>query len=267
MQSAKSHIPLSEEGIRSVDARLSALFGQPPHEQQEGAGFLRRLLDDAAALGHTHRATPSLERAGLPYVKSFEEFDFSLVPAACERQIEELRTFRFVHEAGNVIFLGPPGAGKTHLSVALAERAVRSGIDACYVTAYNLMHDLSEAHGEGRLARQLRTYTAPQLLVIDDIGYVPLDELGSLLFFALVNARHERGSILLTSNKNFREWRTVFGEPVIATAILYRLLPRSTVVNIRCEGYDRRSKQAARSGANPPCEERHPARRAEPHVA
>ena len=167
-----------------------------------------------------------------------------------ERQISELRTLRFVHEAANVILQGPQGVGKTHLAVALAETAIQAGQAAYFMTAHDLVTDLGRAYREGRLDRRLRVYLAPKVLIIDEMGYLPLDDLGATLFFQLVSARYERGSIILTSNKSYGEWGSIFGDPIIATAILDRLLHHSTTINIRGESY--RLKERRKAGLVPP---------------
>ena len=122
-----------------------------------------------------------LQLAHLPYVKTFEQFDFDFQPSIDERQIQELRTLRFIHEASNVIFLGPPGVGKTHLSVALAEAAIQAGFGAYFITAHDMFADLSKAIREGRLQWRMRIYLAPKVLIID--------EMGATIFFQLVSAR------------------------------------------------------------------------------
>jgi len=165
-----------------------------------------------------------LQLAHLPFVKTFDQFDFSFQPSIDEKQIRELRSLRFLHEASNVILLGPPGVGKTHLNVALAEATIQSGFGAYFITAHDLVADLGRAYREGRLDRRMRVYLAPKVLIIDEMGYLPLDELGATILFQLVSARYERGSIILTSNKSYGDWGSIFGDPIIATAILDRLL-------------------------------------------
>jgi len=142
--------------------------------------------------------------AHLPYPKSLAQFDFQ--PSVDPRQIRELQTLRFLHEAHNVILLRPPGVGKTHLAVALALAPVEAGQSAYFVTAHDLVSDLGRATREGRLDRRLRIYLGPKMLIVDEMGYLPLDELGATVFFQLVSARYERGSIVLTSNKSYSEW-------------------------------------------------------------
>jgi len=237
------HVMLPSLGLMETDALVESHLERTSKEQQAYADFLAELLAGEVEARRTRYLHTRMRLAHLPYQKSFAQFDFSFQPSLDKRQIKALQTLRFLHEASHVIFLGPPGVGKTHLAVALAVQAIESGAGAYFITAHDLVSDLGRAAREGRLDRRLRIYLAPKLLVIDEMGYLPLDEVGATFFFQLVSARYERGSIILTSNKSYGEWGTIFHDPIIATAILDRLLHHSTTVNIRgesCRLKDRR---------------------------
>src|SRR5438270_1230268 len=247
---------LAALSLTAIDARLEALLEAASKKEPSYADFLLEVMSAEADARKLRYVKARLQLAHLPFVKTFDQFDFGFQPSIDEKQIRELRTLRFVHEASNVILLGPPGVGKTHLSVALAEASIQSGFGAYFITAHDLVTDLGRAYREGRLDRRMRVYLAPKVLVIDEMGYLPLDDLGATIFFQLVSARYERGSIILTSNKSYGDWGSIFGDPIIATAILDRLLHHSTTINIRGESY--RLKDRRRAGLLPRPEEQRP---------
>jgi DNA replication protein DnaC len=157
----------------------------------------------------------------------------------------ESATLAFVADAANVLFLRPPGVGKTHLAVALGIKAIEAGYGVYFVRAQNLVEDLRRAQAEHRLDRRMRVYLAPKVLIIDEFGVWPYDRQAATALFALISGRYERGSTMLTSNKGFAEGGEVLGDVVIATAILDRLLHHSHVLNIRGDSYRLREKEQA----------------------
>lgn len=243
LEQARLH--LEHLGLEQAAAVLESRLDAAAQKQLPYAEFLADLLGVETAARRERYLRTRTRLAHLPFHRTLGQFDFGFQPSIDKRQVRELATLAFVADAANVLFLGPPGVGKTHLAVALSIRAIEQGHGVYFVRAHDLLEDLRRAQAEHRLDRRLRVYLAPRVLVIDEFGVWPCDRLAATAFFALISARYERGSILLTSNKAFAEWGEVLGDAVIATAILDRLLHHSHVLNIRGDSYRLREKKRA----------------------
>ena len=180
-----------------------------------------------------------------PFQKTLESFDFKFQPSIDPKQIRELATGRYIQSGDNLLLLGPPGVGKSHLAIALGIKACEQGVRTLFVTATALITTLGKALAEGKLDERLKLLTQPQLLICDEIGYLPIDRQGANLFFQLVSRRYERGSIIITSNQSLGAWGEVFGDTVIASAILDRLLHHSITINIKGESFRLKEKLSA----------------------
>lgn len=205
--------------------------------------FLARLVEDVMAYKADRRLQIRLKQARFPHVRQIFQFDFDFQPSVPAARIRELAELRFLAHHENVIFLGPPGVGKTHLAVALGVEACRAGHSVLFTTVSDLLQGLRGAPGEPPSASKLAVYLKPSLLIIDDIGVLPLERSDAYALFTLVSRRYEKGSLVITSNKSFLEWGEILGDPVLASATLDRLLHHAHIFNIRGESYRLRERR------------------------
>ena len=225
--------------------RLEALLQDAAAAEVSYADFLDRVLTEEVASKTAKHITMRTSLARFPFTKSLESFDFSYQPSLDKKQVLQLANCHFLEHGENVVILGPPGVGKTHLAVGLGLKAIEQGYRVLFTTAAAMLTALTRALTEGRLEDKLKVYTVPRLLLIDEIGYLPIDRTGANLVFQLISRRYERGPMILTSNQSFGAWGDVFGDRVIATAILDRVLHHAITINIRGNSYRLKEKLKA----------------------
>lgn len=231
--------------MEHLELQLDTLCEQAAQREVDYKTFLAEALRTEWQGRFQRGIEARLRQSRFPWNKTLEQFDFDFQPSLDRRQVRELAGLSFVERAHNVVILGPPGVGKTHLAVALGVKAVEAGYSVLFHTLESLMTRLNRAQHENRLDATLKQLTYPKLLILDELGYLPLTHHEASLFFRLVVRRYERGSLIVTSNKSFIDWGEVFNDQVLATAILDRLLHHATTLNVKGESYRLKEKRRA----------------------
>jgi DNA replication protein DnaC len=228
-----------------VAERLDALLSEAARREATYLDFLDQLLQSEVDSKQRKRLSMGLQIAHFPAVRTLEEFDFKFQPSVDQKLVKELATGRFIANGENVLVFGPPGVGKTHLAIGIGRAVVEAGHSVLFVSATALLGALSKAESEGQLNEKLAFYAKPKLLLIDELGYLPFEKRSAHLFFQLVARRYEKGSLLVTTNQLVSQWGTVFGDDVLAAAILDRLLHHSHTLVIQGESYRLKTKRKA----------------------
>ena len=220
---------------------LESVLKSAEKQDKSHLSFLDELLEEEVEAKEQRRIETALKISGLPFIKSIDEFDFTFQPKLDRQKVMSLFDLTFIQQKGNVIFMGPPGVGKTHLAVSLAIKACQFGMSIYFTNMEDLIKKLKKDHEAGRPGKG-RSYYKSSLVVVDEVGYTPISREECNLFFRFIANRYEKTSTVITSNKAFSDWTELFHDPIIVTAILDRLLHHSVVINIRGNSYRLKGK-------------------------
>jgi DNA replication protein DnaC len=226
--------------VRAVSGRLAE---RARDEGWDYEAYLAAVLTEEVTARDSHGGSARVKAARFPAVKTIDDFDFTVQASVSRQVIAHLAQLDFLAEAQNVVFLGPPGTGKTHLSIALGVAAARRGHRVAFATAHQWVNRLGAAKRAGRLDEELERLSRVPLLIVDEVGYIPFDPEAAALFFALISSRYERRSLIVSSNKTFSAWAEIFGDPVAVAAMVDRLVHHAEVIVLKGDSYRLRGKR------------------------
>lgn len=228
---------LIELDLNGVKEKLSNSIDEFNNSNISFLEGLNILLNEEINYREKHKAQTNIKTAHFPFIKTINDFDFDFQPSINKKVINDLATLRFIEEKKNVILMGTSGVGKTHLATALGIEAAKKRYSVYFISCNDLINNLVSAYKENRAESRIRHYLKYKLLIIDEIGYLPIDKLGSNLFFQLISKRYEDKSTIITTNQSFNKWSEVFGDVTVANAILDRLVHHSEIINIKGQSY------------------------------
>ena len=220
-----------------------SLAAQAATKHWSHAGYLEKLADGEAALRRDRSTQRRIRLAGLPVIKTLDQFNWSWPKKINRLQVQNLFRLQFVADRSNVIFLGGVGLGKTHLAIALGYTACLKGDSVLFATAIDVINTLAAAQATGRMKQALKKYTRPSVLILDELGFLPIDKAGADLLFQVISLRYETGAMVITSNRAFKDWSEIFNnDSTLTSAILDRLLHHAETVVIEGKSYRMKDK-------------------------
>jgi DNA replication protein DnaC len=206
-------------------------------KKKDIVGALLEITNAEIEVKNKRAMNACVKTAGFPFIKRFEDFDFTFQPTINKEEILDFKYLRFIEKKENILFIGSPGVGKTHLATSIGIEAALSRKIAYFITCYDLILQLKRAMLENRLEQKLKVLCKYKVLIIDEVGFTPMDQEGSNLFFQLISKCYEKSSVIMTTNKQLSQWGEIFGDPVLANAILDRVLHHCHVINIVGKSY------------------------------
>jgi DNA replication protein DnaC len=229
--------------LTTIDEILDNYLEVAVHEGKSTLEVIDYLIEKEKQKRNASLIATRMKYAGFPVRKALDDFDFEFQPSIDQPMIRDLATLKFIYNAENVVLLGPPGVGKTHIAIALGIEAINNGFSVYFINASTLIERLKKEYRVDKLEKLLKKMAKYQLLIIDEMGYLPFDSEAAYCFFQLISRRYEHSSTIFTSNKSYGEWGEIFHDHVIATAILDRILHHCTTINIRGESFRLRERR------------------------